>query len=88
MAGGEQSSVELIAADSFSYSLAEGEVTKIVLQEPGFVYAPVVQGQDAGFAYVCIDSAAVGKVPLYYGQTVEQQAEPKRSLLQKLFGGE
>ncbi len=87
VAGGEQISVELIADDDFSYALAGGESAQIILQGPGFVYAPVVQGQEAGFAYVCLGSAVVGKIPLRFGQTIEQQKEQKQPILQRLFGG-
>ena len=86
IAGGESGYAELIAAEDFSYSLTDGEETEIVLQGPGFVYAPVVKGQQAGYAYVCIEGEAVGKIPLVYGQTVELVREPKKSFLQKLFG--
>ena len=87
IAGGEVSSVALLAGADFSYALAPGESPEIVFQEPGFVYAPVVQGEDAGFAYVCIGNTAVGKVPLYYGETIEQYTQPERSLWERLFGG-
>jgi len=52
----------------------------------GFVYAPVTEGAEAGFAYVLIDGNAVGKVPVVYGQTIEQQPEEEKSFLDKLFG--
>lgn len=86
IAGGESGYAELIAAEDFSYSLADGEEIQIVLQGPGFVYAPVAKGQQAGYAHVCIGDKAVGKIPLVYGQTVELAAEPKKSFFQKLFG--
>lgn len=86
--GGTQMQVELIADEAFSYSLARDEKVQICLQEPGFVYAPVVEGQDAGFAYVCIGDTPVGKIPLRYAQTVEQEAEKaEKSLWEKFFGG-
>lgn len=86
--GGTDVQVELVAVEDFSYSLAKDEQVKICLQEPGFVYAPVAEGQNAGYAYVCIGDTPVGKIPLYYGKTVEQEAEKKdRSLWRKLFGG-
>ena len=51
----------------------------------GFVYAPVSEGQEAGFAHIFVDGVPVGKVQLLYGQTVEQIKEDKPSLLEKLF---
>lgn len=87
VAGGDAGYVRLLAAEDFSYSFSEDEEPDVVLQGPGFVYAPVVAGQNAGFAYVCIGDKAVSKVPLIYGETVEQSEEPQRSLLDRLFGG-
>lgn len=88
IAGGECGFVELIAAEDFSYAMTPEETAQILLPEPGFVYAPVVCGQAAGFAHVAVDGASVGAVPLVYGQTVERQKEPERSFWQRLFGGE
>ena len=85
--GGESGTVSLLAAENFSYPLAPEEKTKIVIPGAGFVYAPVVLGQDAGFAYVCIGDKTVGKIPLTFGQTVEQAKEEEPSLLRRLFGG-
>ena len=87
IAGGESGRVQLLAGEDFSYSLASMETADIVLQGPGFVYAPVVKGQAAGFAYVCIGDCAVGKIPLIYGKTVEQLKQPEKSFWEKLFGG-
>lgn len=88
IAGGAEGNAHLIADTDFFYAVAEKETPQIVLQGPGFVYAPVVQGQPAGFAFVCIGDRTVGKIPLIYGQTVEQSQTPKRSIWQKLFGGD
>lgn len=85
--GGEITKAALVAAEDFSYALADDEIPQIMLQGPGFVYSPVVKGQDAGYAYVCIGDHVIGKVRLTYGQTIEQYAEPKDSVWDKLFGG-
>ena len=69
---GEDTTVNLIAAEDFSYALMADERPEIVVSGAEFVYAPVVQGQDAGFAFVCIGEQIVGKIPLKYDQTVEQ----------------
>lgn len=84
---GEDTCVALIAAEDFSYSLAQGEEPEIVLSRPGFVYAPVVQGQEAGLAYICLNGKSVGQIPVIYGQTVELQTIKKPSLWEKLFKG-
>ncbi len=86
IAGGQEGVADLIASEDFSYALAPGENMEIVLQGPGFVYAPVVRGQQAGVAYVCVDDRPVGKIPLVYGCTVEQTKYQKQSFLEKIFG--
>ncbi len=86
--GGEEAAVELLAASGFSYPLASDEKARIVLSPPDFSYAPVVQGQEAGTAYVCIGDSCIGKVPLVYGQTVElTKPQLKRHFWQRWFGG-
>ncbi len=85
--GGQSGAVHLIANSDFSYAFTADEVPQIVLQGPGFVYAPVAQGQDAGYAYICLGDKAVGKVPVMYGETIEQEKPQKQSIWQKLFGG-
>ena len=88
IAAGQSDRVQLLAGSSFSFPLAETEQVEIILSGPGFSYAPVVQGQQAGYAYVCIGDSCVGKVPVVYGQTVEQEPPaPKKYFWQKWFGG-
>lgn len=87
VAGGTQQCVELVASEDFSYALAEDETVTLVRQEPGFIYAPVAEGQNAGYVYVCVDGESVGKIPLKYGETVEQVPDNKESIWDRLFGG-
>jgi len=86
--GGTDSVVQLMAADEFSYAIAKEEELQVVIPEPGFVYAPVVAGQDAGFAYVTLGGKTVGKIPLVYGQTIEQKRQEEKSFWQKLWKGD
>ncbi len=87
IAAGESEQVQLLAAQSFSFPLAQDEKPHIILSGPGFAYAPVVQGQQAGFAYICIGDSCVGKVSVVYSQTVEQEKPaPKKHFWQKWFG--
>lgn len=72
LAGGQENRVDLIAAEDFSYPLAQGERVTITLPESGFAYAPVAKGQEAGFAHIWVDGTAVAKVPLVYGNTIER----------------
>lgn len=87
VAGGEAGQVGLLATQDFSYSLTGGETPEIVLPGPGFVYAPVVKGEQAGIAYVCLNGQVIGKVAVEYDATVEMEKQEERSFWQKLFGG-
>jgi len=87
IAGGVSGNVHLIADADFDYPVTEKESVEIVLQEPGFVYAPVAKGQKAADAYVCVDGSVVGKIPLIYGDTVEQEEARKEPYWKRLFGG-
>ena len=88
VAGGEYPTVELIADEDFSYALTTQESPQIVIPGAGFVYAPVAQGQEAGFAYVCLEDRTVGKIAMVYGRGVERKNETPLSLRERLFGGE
>lgn len=86
IAGGQVGYAELVAAEDFDYALAPEERSELVFSGPGFVYAPVARGAEAGFAHVCIDGKSVGKIPIVFGETVEQKTQEKKSLIQRLFG--
>lgn len=83
--GGENHVVEVLAAEDFDYAIAEDERPCLALSGTGFVYAPAVEGADAGYVYVLIEGKAVGKVPVIYGATIEQEQEEEKSFWQKLF---
>lgn len=83
--GGMAGEVEILANDDFSYAVASGEKPQIELPGTGFVYAPVVEGADAGFAHVVIDGKSVGTIPVVFGQTVEREAEQERSFWHRLL---
>jgi D-alanyl-D-alanine carboxypeptidase len=85
IAGGQSSCAQLIAAENFDYALSSAERVEIRLIGPGFVYAPVARGAEAGFAHLCVDGKDVGKLPLIYGETVEQTPEEEKGFLEKLF---
>ncbi len=86
--GGEEGTVELLAAETFEFPLAKDEKVEILLQPQGPIYAPVVRGGEAGFAYVLLDGQVAGKVPVVYGKTVEQEKEPpKKHFWDGWFGG-
>ena len=86
--GGESAAVQLLAADDFDFALSQDEETTLLLPGNGFVYAPVTEGADAGFVYVCIDGNRVGKVPVIYGETIEKLPQQRRSFWERLTGGD
>ena len=87
VAGGGDTQVTVYAAEDWHYALAEDEQVRLVLPGPGFVYAPVAEGGDAGVVYVTLQGKAVGKVPVRYGKTVERAPEESKNFFQKLMGG-
>ena len=86
IAGGREGTVQLLAAQPFDYALAEGEKPEILLSGPGFVYAPVVEGAEAGVAHICIGDREIGEVALVYGKTIEKTPEKELTLWEKLMG--
>lgn len=85
--GGERDSVDVLAAQDFSYAIADSEQPYVMLSKPGFAFAPVAQGQAAGMAYICIGDQTVGKIPVLYEATVEQTAPVKKHFWEGWFGG-
>lgn len=85
--GGTEGEVELLSTEDFCFALAPGETVSLQLPDRPFVYAPVSENGKAGWAYVCVDGKAVGKIPVVYGATIEQKTEEKKTLLQRIFGG-
>ena len=83
--GGENHKVQVLAAEDFDYAITAEERPQLAIPGPGFVYAPAVEGAEAGYAYVLIEGKAVGKVPVVYGQTIEQTPTEEKSFWQKLF---
>ena len=71
--------------EDFDYSVAPEEHPCLALPGPGFIYAPAVEGADAGVVYVLIEGKAVGKVPVVYGATIEQTQPEEKSFWKKLF---
>ena len=85
VAGGQGCHVEILADGDFSYALAQEEQPQLMLPGAGFVYAPAVEGAQAGFAYVLLEGKAIGKVPVVYGQTIEQLPEQVKPFWKRLF---
>ena len=86
--GGDTDTVQLVAAEDFSFALTAREQPQILLSGAEFDYAPVVQGSDAGYAYILLEENTIGKVRVIYGQTVEQiKTEEKKPFWKRLLGG-
>ena len=85
IAGGQTGQAQLVAGENLDFALCAEDDPEIQVNGPGFVYAPVVAGADAGFAHVCINGKPIGKVKLIFGDTVEQTVEEKKNFIEKLF---
>lgn len=85
--GGTEDQVSLLAEADFVFPLAKDEQVSVELPGPGFVYAPVTEGAEAGHAHILVDGVCVGKVRLVFADTVEQQKTQEKSFFEKLFGG-
>lgn len=85
--GGKQKRVRLLAGQDVSYPLAQDEQISILLSGPGFAYAPVVAGEKAGVAYLCIGDTVVRKIPVVYEETVEMEETKKVPFWKRLLGG-
>ena len=85
--GGYYPTVNVVAAEEFSYAISANEAVDMVLSNREFVYAPAVAGADAGFAYICIDGKPVGKVKVIFEKTVEQKIPEKKNFWDRIFGG-
>ena len=86
IAGGQRGRVSLLAAEDFDYALAEQEKITTEIAGPGFVYAPVVLGAEAGFAHLCVEGKSVGNIPLIYGETIEQIPEKEKNFWERMIG--
>lgn len=85
--GGQEAEVKVIAAEGFSFALADGERIEFLLSTKEFAYAPVVCGADAGYAFICVDGKPVGKVKVVFDKTVEQKTPEKKNFWDRIFGG-
>jgi len=82
--GGLCDTVPLVAAQSFSWPLAEGEKLETQIDLDGVLTAPISAGKIVGQAVFQLNGEEVGRVDLLCGQTVPLQLE---SALQTLKTG-
>lgn len=67
---GGKSCVNLLADADFAYPLRDGEQVSMKLPGCGFVFAPVNKNDSMGFAHILLDGKPVGKVPIYFEESV------------------
>lgn len=81
IAGGNPRKVPIRAAENFVYPVSDSETPQLLLSGSEFVYAPVVEGANAGVCYVILQGKAVGKIPVVYAETSEIHQDPKKHFL-------
>jgi D-alanyl-D-alanine carboxypeptidase len=79
VSGGVQSTVALVAADSFSWPVAESEDVRMQLDT--HLTAPVTAGAYAGQAVFTLDGVEIGRVDLLCGETVVPQVASAMCIL-------
>jgi len=82
--GGLTTSLPLVAADSFSWPLAQGEKLEVRFELPKSLRAPVTAGTSAGQAVFSLNGKEVGRVELLCGRDALPAIQPPASLLRHL----
>lgn len=82
---GTKQKIAIRAAENFVFSVRSEEAPQLILPGSGFLYAPVTEGADAGYAYVLLSGKAVGKVPVVYAETAEIQEPSKTGWLHDII---
>ena len=77
--------VEVAAAESFTYPLAEGESAQVRVERDDLIEAPVQAGQRAGRMVYLVDGQEVGAVELCYVQSVRRDIFPETTLFQRIL---
>lgn len=73
--GGLQSTMDLVAAESFSWPLAAEETIDICVELDGPLTAPVAAGKKVGQAIFSVNGTEVGRIDLLCGETVLPKVE-------------
>lgn len=79
--GGEESQVPLVAAESISWPLAQGETLETQLQVDEPLTAPVTAGTVVGEAVFTVNGKEVGRVTLLCGADIAPALAPAMGLL-------
>ncbi len=85
--GGDGTRVPMVAAEGFTWPLASGEEPEVVLSPEFFTYGPVMQGAEAGTAYLVLGKTVIGAVPLQWGGSLDVTIEKEKTLWERIFGG-
>ena len=83
--GGTGQWVTVEAAEDFCWPVSENENITVKLPDQGPVFAPAVAGAHAGYGHILVEGKPVGKVKLYYSETIEQQPAKEKNLLERLL---
>ncbi len=75
---GRKKEADLVAGEDFSWPMAPGEQVTLELNLGDFRFAPVTQGEKAGHAHILVGGKAVGKIPIFWGETVEEEKPPAK----------
>lgn len=73
--GGVQKTMALVAAESFSWPVAEGEGLETRLELSSALAAPLAAGTKVGQAVFTLDDTEIGRVDLLCGESVAPKAE-------------
>ena len=87
---GLRASVPLVAAESFSWPLAEGEVLDMTVALDTPLTAPVTAGRRAGAAVFALSGREVGRIELLCGEAVPPKLDSAMAVLKhgRLFSDE
>ena len=87
---GLRASVPLVAAESFSWPLAEGETLDMTVELDTPLTAPVAAGRRAGEAVVSLNGREVGRIGLLCGEAVPPKLDSAMAVLKRgrLFSDE
>ncbi|MBR6917945.1 MAG: D-alanyl-D-alanine carboxypeptidase [Clostridia bacterium] len=82
--GGNASRVRCSSCDTFSAVVKKGQKTKMTVEAPRFVAAPVKRGDALGKAVFHVGGVFLGSVPLYAENDVSERTE-KRTFFEKIL---
>ena len=87
---GLRTSVPLVAAESFSWPLAEGETLDMTVELDAPLTAPVAAGRRAGEAVFALSGREVGRIELLCGEAVPPKLDSAMAVLKhgRLFSDE